>query len=474
MKCKEVEIAIKSGKPFSEDKLGRAPLAQNLTEICDALSESGAVIAIDGEWGTGKTTFVKMWRQMLEDDEYQTIYFNAWNSDFEDDPFIALMAELNSVFKASDGFRNVVASGAKIGLKVMGEIAKGVLKKTTGIDSEAISSGLDEAVSLCYDQMSDYQNKKNGLIEFRNKLSEFVASENKDKTVYFFIDELDRCNPHFAVKLLERVKYLFEVPNIIFVLAVNIEQLQYAIQGYYGSANIDGKQYLKRFIDIEYTLPAPDLEEYCRFLIKAYDFGSFFNHEQRRNDRDLYAEGELFESLATDIIVASNLNLRMTNKIFAYTRLALSGYSATQYTSSDLFFLLCYLKITNRSIYESIKEGKYTLQKLLNEIEEVLPPSLFKSDNRYLSDHHIAFALADLLQKYNYSGLRGIPRESEFKGKKIDDNNSQIIFPITPKQLSSEKLYEALAYEEQRGRHNMYGLKPMFNKIDLIDTLRFS
>ena len=73
MKCKEVEIEIKSGKPFSEDKLGRAPLAQNLTEICDALSESGAVIAIDGEWGAGKTTFVKMWRQMLEDDEYQTI-----------------------------------------------------------------------------------------------------------------------------------------------------------------------------------------------------------------------------------------------------------------------------------------------------------------------------------------------------------------------------------------------------------------
>ncbi len=93
--------------------------------------------------------------------------------------------------------------------------------------------------------------------------------------MFFFIDELDRCNPHFAIKLLERVKHLFEVPNIIFVLAVNIDQLQYAVQGFYGSSNIDGKQYLKRFIDIEYSLPAPNLEEYCKFMFGAYDFNSF-------------------------------------------------------------------------------------------------------------------------------------------------------------------------------------------------------
>ena len=66
---------------------------------------------------------------MLEDNSYRTIYFNAWNSDFQDDPFIALMAELNNVFKTSEGFKDVVVSGAKIGLKMVGEIAKGGCKK---------------------------------------------------------------------------------------------------------------------------------------------------------------------------------------------------------------------------------------------------------------------------------------------------------------------------------------------------------
>ncbi len=473
MKCKDIELNIEAGRPFAEDKLNRAPLAKNLTDICETLSESGAVLALDGEWGAGKTTFVRMWRQMLEDNNYRTIYFNAWDSDFQDDPFIALMAELNNVFKTSEGFKDVVVSGAKIGLKMVGEIAKGVVKKTTGIDTDAITSGIDEAVGLCYDKMSDYRNQKSGLLEFRSKLSEFVASENNEKPVFFFIDELDRCNPHFAVKLLERVKHLFEVPNIIFVLAVNIDQLQYAIQGFYGSSYIDGKQYLKRFIDIEYTLPAPDLEQYCKYMIETYDFNSFFNHNHRRNNYELYMEGEVFETIATDIIVASQINLRMTNKIFAYTRLALSGYSLDQYVYSNLFFLLCYFRITNKQLYNDIKEGKYSLQILLNQVEDNLPSTIFKSDNRYFSDHHIAYALAGLLFKYNYSGVHGIPREESFKGKIIDDNSKEKVFPITSKLISSGKLNEALAHEEQKGRYNMYGLKSIFNKIDLIDRMRF-
>lgn len=473
MKCKDIELNIEAGRPFAEDKLSRASLAKNLTDICETLSESGAVLALDGEWGAGKTTFVRMWRQMLEDNNYQTIYFNAWNSDFQDDPFIALMAELNNVFNTSEGFKDVVVSGAKIGLKMVGEIAKGVVKKTTGIDTDAIKSGIDEAVGLCYDRMSDYQNKKVGLLEFRDKLSEFVASHNNEKPVFFFIDELDRCNPHFAVKLLERVKHLFEVPNIIFVLAVNIDQLQYAVQGFYGSSNIDGKQYLKRFIDIEYSLPAPNLEEYCKFMFEAYDFNSFFNHHQRRSHHDLYMEGEMFETIAIDVIVASNLNLRMTNKIFAYTRLALNGYSLDQYVSPDLFFLLCYFKVTNRKLYDDIKEGQFSLQELLNQVEQHLPSTIFKSDNRYFTEHNIAYALAGLIFKYNYSGVQGIPRDDSFKGKAVNDNPEDLVYPITPKLISREKLYEALAYKEQRGRYNMYGLKSIFNKIDLIDRMRF-
>lgn len=472
MKCKDIELNIKEGNPFAEDKLDRAHIAYNLTGICELLSESGAVLAIDGEWGAGKTTFVKMWKQMLVDKNYTTIYFNAWNSDFQSDPFVALMSELNDVFKASDGFKTVVESGSKIAIRVLGELTKGFIKYTTGIDSDAIKSGINEVTDLCYNQMAEYQNKKSGLLEFRTKLSEFVASENKGKPVFFFIDELDRCNPHFAVKLLERIKHLFEVPNIIFVLAVNIDQLQYAVQGYYGSALLDGKQYLKRFIDIEYNLPAPNLEKYCKFMIENYDFSSFFNHTRRRNNYEFHSDMDYFETFATDIIVASNLNLRITNKIFVYTRLALSGFSLNQYVYADLFFLLCYFKLTDNELYNCIKEGKLTIQELLNTIEDHLPQALFKSGKRYLSEHHIAYALAGLLFKYNFSGSRGIPREESFKGV-LDTDSNKYIFPISSKYISQNKLSEALVYKEKHSREYTSGLNSLFDKIDLIDDLNF-
>lgn len=89
------------------------------------------------------------------------------------------------------------------------------------------------------------------------------------------------------------------------------------MQGFYGSSNIDGKEYLRRFIDIEYTLPAPNMEEYCKYLFDAYDFGIFFfSHES-----DLQSEVQVFQYISSDIIVASNISLRTANKIFAYTRL---------------------------------------------------------------------------------------------------------------------------------------------------------
>lgn len=76
------------------------------------------------------------------------------------------MSELDEVFKKSKTFSKVVKSGAKIGLKVAGEVAKGLLHKTTGVDTDLIKVGVDELVDQCYQQMSEYQSKKDNLESF--------------------------------------------------------------------------------------------------------------------------------------------------------------------------------------------------------------------------------------------------------------------------------------------------------------------
>ena len=78
LKSRSQEIEIPSENPFANDKLDRLGLCNILTDVVSFYGQSGCVMGLDGEWGSGKTTFVKMWSQHLKNNGYKTLYFNAW------------------------------------------------------------------------------------------------------------------------------------------------------------------------------------------------------------------------------------------------------------------------------------------------------------------------------------------------------------------------------------------------------------
>lgn len=84
MNCKLEKLEIPADQPFLNCKLGREKYAEVLKTIITTYKK-GFVLAIDGKWGTGKTTFVEMWKAYLELDNFQTLYFNAWENDFISD-----------------------------------------------------------------------------------------------------------------------------------------------------------------------------------------------------------------------------------------------------------------------------------------------------------------------------------------------------------------------------------------------------
>ncbi len=101
-------------------------------------------------------------------------------------------------------------------------------------------------------KFEDYESEKTSFIKYRESLEKFCLL--KDKPVVIFIDELDRCKPTFAVQLIERIKHLFDVPNLIFVLLINKEQLENAIKGVYGHET-DAAKYLGKFVNFFFRLP---------------------------------------------------------------------------------------------------------------------------------------------------------------------------------------------------------------------------
>lgn len=221
IKSRSQELDIPEGNPFENDKLDRSQFSNILTDVVSFYGQTGCVLALGGEWGTGKTTFVKMWRQALNNKGFKTLYFNAWASDYTEDPLIALIAELSEL-SADNGTINKIAAGAvRITASVLKSTLKGVLKKATGIDADVISDAIDESIDIGKKYLDKFEEQKTTLEEFKENLRKYIAENAGENPIVFFVDELDRCNPHYAVAVLERIKHLFEIPNIVFVLAVN-------------------------------------------------------------------------------------------------------------------------------------------------------------------------------------------------------------------------------------------------------------
>lgn len=464
-KSRSLEIEVPTKAPFQNDKLNRAKLSDILTDIVSFYGQSGCVMALNGEWGSGKTTFVRMWRQELNNKGYKTLYFNTWSSDYTNDPLSAMVSELSELSPNSDTIIKIAAGAARIGISAL----KGILKKTTGIDSEDIEAAVAESAEIGKEYIKEYSEQKATIDEFKKNVQKYVADNAVDHPVVFFVDELDRCNPHYAVLVLERIKHLFDIPNIIFVLAINKAELGNAIQGYFGSAKINSDEYLRRFIDIEYMLPEPSMEEYCEHIFNEYDFSGFFH-----GNRLIYFGGDdeanSFKTIAINLFKSSHSNLRQIDRIYAYTRLALMQFKEKTYLMPDIFFLLCYWKIMNYQFYDKIKNKEFSIQQLLSELENALPTNLLKGDTSHYENRQIYYTIASLLYCYDITNPNGYTERPSLKGVKTNPDNKND-YNLNSRYLRKDEFSEALDFYYTRySEKHSNGLNFLFQRIDLLNS----
>ena len=136
LKSRLGEVGIDPQNPFAGDVLDRKKYADVLTSVVDAYSHSGCVLALNGKWGTGKTTFVNMWKAQMDNQGYKTIYFNAWESDYMEDPLVALVSELKVINASDASFTKITANVGKILLTTVSSVFKTFLKSKAGVATE--------------------------------------------------------------------------------------------------------------------------------------------------------------------------------------------------------------------------------------------------------------------------------------------------------------------------------------------------
>ena len=291
-------------------------------------TENGKVISIDGEWGVGKTFFKDNFKEELKNNNFVVLEYNAWEHDYNEDPLLSIIGTIVSQMNFYDKTKklkkvieNVKRKGFNLIKDLMPTLVVGLIKHY-GLEEgykyfQEISDGSEIITNHLIDTVLDYNRKEQivtdfqkALYNFKEECSKINSLDNdfvkKEEKIIILIDDLDRCRPDYAIKVLERIKHFFTTKDYVFVFFNKKGQIIESINLIYGMKN--GSNYLEKFYDLELNLPDPDVEKFLELLIKKNVYSS--------NKYDDF-EKMMFEVFRCYFIV-SELPLRIIEKSFMY------------------------------------------------------------------------------------------------------------------------------------------------------------
>lgn len=387
MKIKRPAIEILDEYPFSEDKLKREPTAHILTELVASIEEP-FVLALEGGWGHGKTTFIEMWSRYLINEGYTCLSFNAWESDFAEDPLVPFISEIRRTILNTKGDGNSAERLSALAERVK-DFGMEIAKRSIPVAAKLLTSGLvdldkataatagDAIKAVIEEKFSDYENNKSTLASFQNSLKDFVKiiAEKKGKApIVFFIDELDRCRPTFAIALLERIKHILNVEGILFVLAIDREQLLESVKAIYGQGT-DASRYLRRFINLEYALPTPTPDAYPNFLFAIHGMEKVF----QRISSEQYGPRRFLNTF-TALSSATGMRLRDQEEAFSYLSIILRMLKGNEEIEPAILATMLVIKVARKDIYSKLLRHHSSLEEILELFKQ------HQEGRRYLSD----------------------------------------------------------------------------------------
>ena len=274
--AEEIIDAISDGKNYHPviaetvtvlDVLDRKPFIDNILRFIGQVSQlkGSSTIAINGEWGSGKTFVLnqieRQLREYQDGNRYLVIHYNCWQFDYYEEPLIAIVSivkesleEQERLFPAN--LRNKINGF----IRILGDIAATVLlmSASSGI-TIGMAGGVSNVSSILTHTATDNELKKSsfdphaGFNSIVDKLKTYLASITEDITVVFAVDEIDRCLPSYAIRVLERLHHLFsELPNSVVLITEDKEQLTSIVEQLFGTLKPD--EYLRKFINFSFDL----------------------------------------------------------------------------------------------------------------------------------------------------------------------------------------------------------------------------
>ncbi|MFZ5425553.1 MAG: KAP family P-loop NTPase fold protein [Thermodesulfobacteriota bacterium] len=375
-------IKINPENPFENDCLNRKPFADKLEKLISSLSQP-FVLALHSPWGTGKTEFIRMWTNELHNKKFPCIYFNAWENDHYEKPLMSFIGNFNSNlpivlanFAGQQDTHHELLKTTKSALKKLavpalkivtrGALEADEIKELLSFSPKA-GEGLTEIVSkIAEDQLKEYEKKASSINGFKEALQELrdtLDHYDIKHPFIFFVDELDRCRPTFALELLENIKHFFQSKGFLFILSIDKNQLSNIIRTIYGQ-KLDTDEYLRKFIDLEIILPTPDTKNFCTYLSRTLNLSSAIKSDTEYvKNNILYILNKSFSHF--------KIGLRTQSQIFTELIAILSLLDESDHRNCSLLvpFLLC-LRAHNKDDFTALFDKELTE----GSINRLIPP----------------------------------------------------------------------------------------------------
>ena len=225
--------------------------------ITDAIQPPYAV-SIDGLWGTGKTTVMKLLQSKLEEANFPAAWFNPWEYRQTDSVVLAFLQVLAEQHKdliremKGSGFkmlRVLLESGIDVGLKLITKNNLSLKDIKDGFDS------VEKEESLSFEK---YENTIETIKEEFLELTRAISKKHENKPLIIFFDDLDRCLPDDAIQLLEALKNLFVTKDCpaIFICGIDTHIAKQFISAHYsGIEEMFSINYFRKIFNLTISMP---------------------------------------------------------------------------------------------------------------------------------------------------------------------------------------------------------------------------
>lgn len=350
---------------FYDDLLDRKQfITKKFAPCCSALLGRGGVLAVHAPFGYGKSKFAQYYKEHFnkEKDTNRAIIIDAFLHDYIDNPFIAIHKSIGELVGYDEEMN-------KLGREILKASTKEVLDSVWILRKFNLSNKLFER----------------SLEQIIKQYIERLKKLANDTPITIIIDELDRCRPDYAVCFLERIKHYFgPVPNILFILMINKDQLFQSIKYVYGIENKeDITNYFEKFLSYRIIdLPLLSEEELNRGQSvekeNTYSYKMLYSKFQTKisgsnNDEQAYIR---FIETVSAFLHALELNYRYHDQVYLGIDIYLKTLGKDQFFTEKkarLYAYLLVLSLKRPDIFKMLKEGQSNghelVYDLFNEIE---------------------------------------------------------------------------------------------------------